>query len=151
MRIRPAKRNDAQALVEMGFQMHQESAYAFLPYDRDKVHRLIIDHLDHPEDCFLHIAEVDGRPAGLLMGMLSDYFFCGESIASDEAFFVEPEHRGTSAAVRLLRAFRQWAKARGAAELCLGVSTRVAADRTGRFYERMGLTQVGAIYKQCLR
>jgi GNAT superfamily N-acetyltransferase len=151
MRIRPAKKEDAQAIVEKGFQIHQEGAYAFLPYDREKVRRLIIEHLEHPEDCFLYLAEDDGRPAGMLMAMLSDYFSCGGTIASDEAFFVEPEHRGTAAAVRLLRAFRQWAKARGAAELCLGISTNVALDRTDRFYERMGLTHVGAIHKQRLR
>jgi GNAT superfamily N-acetyltransferase len=87
----------------------------------------------------------------MVAGFLSDYFFCNETIASDNLLFVDRQHRGTLAAVRLLRAFRKWAAARGARELCLGISTVVDAERIGKLYERMGLSRVGAIYKQRLR
>lgn len=137
-------------LVGLGVQMHQESAYAFLPFDHAKVRELLVEHIAHPADCFLQVLDVDGRPVGFLMGMLSEYFFSAATIACDEAFFIEPTHRRAWAAIELLRAFRQWAQSRGAAELCLGISTGAEHRRIGRFYERMGLTMVGGIYKQRL-
>ena len=64
--------------------------------------------------------------------------------------FVDPAYRHGLAAMRLVRGFREWALERGARELCLAISTNVNADDTGRFYERLGFTRVGGVYKQRL-
>jgi GNAT superfamily N-acetyltransferase len=150
MLIRAVESGDVEAVVEMGARMHAESAYSFLPYDRAKVRRMAESYVTDAEaQCGL-VAEEAGRVVAMFGGYLTDYFFCDERVACDVVLFVEPQRRGSSAAARLVRAFREWARSRGAREICLGVSTDVDAERTGVFYERMGLGRVGGLYKQRL-
>jgi GNAT superfamily N-acetyltransferase len=151
MRIRAPVAGDVEPLVEMGLRMHAESAYAFLPYERNKVIRLVQSFLDDSSSRCGLVAEADGKLVGMLGGYLSEYFFCSEVVACDMVLFVDPAYRHGLAAMRLVRAFRKWAIEHGARELCLAISTNVNADDTGRFYERLGFTRVGGVYKQRLR
>jgi GNAT superfamily N-acetyltransferase len=148
--VRPAACEDVDAIVAMGARMHAGSAYSFLPYDSAKVRRCVLDHIAHPESLCALVAVEGGVPVGMMGGYISDYFFCDEKIACDMVIYVEPGRRGTLAAVRLIGAFREWAAARGAREICLGISTGRDTERTGRFYERLGLRAVGGVYKQRL-
>lgn len=148
--IRDAKNEDVSQLVELGELMHAESDFAFLPYDRAKVRRLIAAYIEGAEMRCGLVAESEGCIVGMLGGYLTDYFFCDELIACDEILFVKRESRGSAAALRLVQAFREWARERGAREVCLGTSTGIHPERTGRFYERLGLRCVGGLYKQRL-
>ncbi len=56
---------------------------------------------------------------------------------------VLPEARMGGYAVRLLRAFEQWAKNRKVIEISLGVNSGVDLDTTGRFFQKMGYLKVG--------
>lgn len=150
MIIRSPTYVDIETLLDLGAEMHKESAYAFLPYDRDKVRGLIIEYIeDNDTRCGL-IAENDGRVIGMIGGYLIGYCFCNETLVSDEVLFVRSDRRGEITAMRLIRGLQQWARDRGARELCLGISTNVHTETTGKFYERLGFTHVGGIYKKRL-
>ena len=150
MIIRQPRAEDGDALVEMGRRMHGEGAYSFLPYDAEKLRRLMLTIIKEPETYCGLVTEAGGSLVGMFGGYLTDYFFCEERLACDLLLFVEREHRGSSAALRMIRAFSRWAAERGAREVCLGVSTNINAERTGEFYERMGFARVGGLYKQRL-
>ncbi len=150
MLIRAAAAEDIGTLVEMGARMHAEGAYSFLPYDREKLHRLADHFVTHPDTHCALVAEQDGAVIGMLGGYLTDYYFCEEKLACDQFFFVERAWRGSLAAARLINAFRAWAAARGARELCLATSLDVNTEKTGRFYEGLGFRCVGGVYKQRL-
>jgi GNAT superfamily N-acetyltransferase len=150
MIVRPATEEDIGELVEMGRRMHEEGAYAFLPYEAEKVRRLITGLVERPDCSCALVAEHDHGLAGMLGGYLTDYFFCDAKVACDLVLFVERDYRGSSAAARLIQGFREWARARGARELCLGISTNINTEAIGRFYRSLGFTQVGGIYKQRL-
>lgn len=150
MLVRPATSADVDAIVALGERMHEESAYAFLPYEREKVRGVIQRFIDQPETEFGRVAESGGRVVAMFGGYLTRYFFCHETLACDMVLFVDPEFRGGTAAARLIRAFRDWARERGAREVALGTSTNVHPEATGRFYEKMGLDWVGGLYKQRL-
>ena len=150
MIIRQSKPSDVEELVELGARMHEESAYAHLPYDAGKVRRLIASSAEESDTQLVLVAEAEGQVIGMLSGYLTDYFFCDETVACDMALFVEKGHRRGGAAVRLIRGFQDWARRRGAREVYLAVSTGVDIDVTGRFYEKMGFSRVGAVYKQRL-
>ena len=147
MIVRSAHFEDTERLLEMGKKMHDEGAYAFLPFDSEKVRELMIRIMSEPANWCGLVAESDGTLAGMLGGYLTDYFFCREKLACDLLLYVEPKWRRSSAATRLIRGFEDWAAARGARELCLGVSTGVQTDSTERFYCKLGFTRVGGIYK----
>jgi len=150
MLIRAATAADVEPLVEIGARMHAEGAYRFLPYDAEKLRRLGAHFLEHPDTHCLLVAEHDGVLVGMLGGYLTDYYFCEEKLACDQFFFVDRSWRGSRAAVRLVGAFRDWAAARGARELCLATSLGGNIEKIGRFYEGLGLTCVGGVYKQRL-
>ena len=150
MFIRPGKHDDIAQLIELGERMHRESAYAFLPFDHGKVTQFMTGYMDNPETHCGLVAEEGGVIVGMLAGYLTDYFFCDEKVACDMVLYVDRESRGSSAAMRLIYAFRDWARACGARELCLGVSTEINPETTGRFYEKMGLSRSGGLYKERL-
>ena len=150
MVIRLCRHEDIDQIVELGRGMHEESAYSFLPYDPEKVRRLAIDMIEHPETRCGLVAEQDHAVVAMLGGYLTDYFFCDEDIACDMVLFVDRDYRGSPAAAKLIQGFRNWAIARGARELCLSISTNVSTESIGRLYKGLGFTQVGAIYKQRL-
>jgi len=131
----------------MGARMHAESAYSFLPYDCDKVRRLILSYLEDAETRCGLVLEEDGRPVGMLAGYMTDYFFCDEKVACDYLVFIDRRYRGGTGAARLIHGFRRWAEARGARELCLGISTGVDRVAIGRFYEKLGFRRVGGVFK----
>lgn len=148
MLIRPVRHHDIDAVLDLGAAMHAESAYRLLPYHRQKVRQLAeVYTRDHETYCGL-VAEEDEKIIAMFGGYVTDYFFCDERIACDMILFVDHRFRGGTAAFRLIKAFRQWAQMRKVREICLSISTEVKTERTGRLYERLGLSQVGAIYKQ---
>jgi GNAT superfamily N-acetyltransferase len=148
--VRPLGADDIDRLVELGERMHGEGAFSFLPFEREKVRRFAARYASPAPDRLGLAAEIDGRIVGMFAGNLSEYFFCREKIACDLLLYIEPEFRGTSAAGRLVRAFRAWAIERGAREVCLGTSNQVQEAATGRFYEVLGFKRAGGIYKERL-
>ncbi len=149
--VRPVREGDVDRLVELGERMHREGAFASLPFDRDKVRQFAARYATGAPGRLGLAAEVDGKVAGMFAGSISEYFFCHEKIACEMVLYVEPEYRGTSAAARMIRAFREWAAGLGAREVCLGTSIELLPEATGRFFEVLGFRRVGAIYKERLR
>lgn len=149
MRIRPAVREDLPAMIALGARMHAESAYAGFDYDTSKLVEMGLHYIENPERCFLAVCEDN---AGFLLGMhagyICEYYFGRDLIASDLLLFVDPCKRGSLAAAKLVKAFEEWAFAKGAREVCPGSSTMVAPERTAKLYERLGYIVVGNLFKK---
>jgi len=92
-----------------------------------------------------------GRPVGWIIGTMERQFYSDLPVASVIHFGVVPGRRMSGVGLRLLMAFRQWAKNRGAFELNAGVSSGVEMDRMGRFFKRLGFRLTGGNYAMMLR
>jgi RimJ/RimL family protein N-acetyltransferase len=138
---------DIEPMIEMGAAMHAESAFASLDYSWDKCRKLGHRYIQNPDVNFGVVAESDGKTVGMLMGYITDYYFGNDRIACDILWYIDPDYRGSRAAIKLLRAFQHWAKEQGASEVCIGVSTAVEFERTGLLLQRLGYTHVGGNYK----
>jgi GNAT superfamily N-acetyltransferase len=138
---------DIEPMIEMGASMHAESAFAALDYSWSKCRELGHRYIQNPDVNFGAVAEADGKTVGMLMGYVTDYYFGNDKIACDILWYIDPDHRGSRAAIKLLRAFQRWAKEQGASEVCIGVSTAVEFERTGLLLQRLGYTHVGGNYK----
>ncbi len=145
MKIAPMTKDDIPALVNMGRLMHEESAYAWLPFSAEKCKELGHFILGNPETqcCFVAHAPC---PIGMIAGYLTDYWFGAGKLAQDRFWYVAPSHRGGSAGMRLMATWVEWA--RDADEICNGVSTEIDTERTGALLERLGFRKVGLIYKR---
>lgn len=149
--IRSARSEDIPSLLQLGRRMHAESSYRDLVFSERHLSGYLAMVLDTPSRYCILVAEDSERLTGFLAGYLEPFIFGPEMVAHDTAFFVEPAKRGSTTAKRLIETFRAWARSHGARELCLGISSGISTDRIGRFYERLGLSRTGHIYKQRLR
>lgn len=144
--IRAATQDDIPALLALGYRMHAESVYAPFSFNEDKV-RSVLESLLSGSGCVI-VFERAGVILGYFLGMLTEHWFGDSTLACDLALYVVPEHRGGPAAVRLLRAYMNWARLVGADDVQIAQSTGVAIDRVAHLYQRFGFVPVGGIYKQ---
>lgn len=149
MRVRLATIDDIPEMIELGARMHAESVYSAFDYDREKLFDLGKNCVENPDRCFAGVCEdAHGQLLGMHVGFISEYYFGRDLIATDLLLFVDPCKRGSLAAALLVKAFEEWAFARGAMEVCPGSSTMVAPERTAKLYERLGYTVVGNLFKK---
>ena len=138
LEIRPAQPEDMGRLLVLAALMVSESPrYSKHTFAIHKARNLIEILTDRGG---LFVAVKDGEIIGYFAGMVAEHFLSHDKVASDIGIFVMPEHRGSSAFLRLVRAFEEWAIREGASELTLGVSTQIQVDQTVRMFERLGYT-----------
>ena len=85
----------------------------------------------------------DEKLIGFIAGIKHEHFFSTNQKVSDLGFYVLPEHRGCSAAIKLIRKLEGWTKDAGISDLCIGQTTAINIDKTKQFYERLGYQVVG--------
>lgn len=144
--IRPATVEDIPVIVELGSKLHIESSYRCHAFNKDKVAKLMESLIVGGEYGVVFVAEIDGEIIGGIAGGIDEWWFGDTLHAFDFSFFIAPEYRGGSAAFRLLLAFQEWAKIRGAVEIDIGISTGIHEDKTERFYEKMGYVKTGRTF-----
>ena len=147
--IRVAEQKDIESLVEFGRLLHKESSYSNGSYVDDKV-RDLMSGLIGSEYGAVFVSEIDGRVIGAFAGGITEHWFSNDLHAFDYSFYVLPDFRGGSSAYRLLLAFEMWARAKGALEIDIGITTGIQEEKTQRFYEKMGFVQTGRLFGKVL-
>lgn len=135
--------DDLPAIVVLGRVMHEESSFAPMDYDVDRVKETISDLMNKSQ--FVVVAEgTNGEVIGGMAGMVTQSWFGNDMVANDLALFIHPDHRGGLVVVRLVKAFVHWAKLAGAKQIRPGV---VSGSRTAEaLYDRLGFTRCGATF-----
>lgn len=146
MIIRPATFKDIDQMVELGLEMHQESRFKLLEYHPDKTAlsmRLMLDKPDH----LVLVAEIDGLIIGGFAGYALEHWCSHDRVAGDYFLFISQQFRGGTLALRLVRAYMEWAQEQGVKRelIGLGISTGVLTARTQRLYERLGFEATGTL------
>lgn len=150
MIVRPVSEPDRERCIELGRALHAEGSLAFVPFSDERASRLLRAAVQNPERVFLWVAEDEGQIIGMRAGVMEPYWFAEEKdgrLASGRLFYVIPERRGGTAAVRLAHAYIEWAKKNGATEIEFSTSSGIRTEQTERFYSKLGGTYLGGIYK----
>lgn len=84
---------------------------------------------------------------GFLLGGLSHTWYSDRLDAIEQVLFVYPPFRGSSTAVRLIKATEQQAREAKAFTFSVGVSTGIREAQTVRLYQKLGY----ALHGQSLR
>jgi len=141
--IRPAKHSDVPRLIELGTLLHATTSYSNMSFCPVKsaafLHELINGH------GVVFVAEVRGEVVGGMAGAVTDQWFSNDLIAYDYSVFVEPSKRNGVIAIRLIQAFKEWAKIKGAKQIYMGIGTGVSVEGTTRLYESQGLRNIGPL------
>ncbi len=144
--IRPATLIDVPRMVDLAEQMHTESRFTMLRFDREKMAQVITTLIDHAGALAL-VAVKDGAVIGGFLGVTEEHFFSRDKFAFDLATFIAPEHRGGFVAVRLLRRYVAWAKEQGIACINAGIASGINHDVSVRLYERIGFVNTGVAFE----
>lgn len=148
--VRTAAEADIDEILRLARAMHAESPrYRNLPFSEARTEEVARRLIAAPEAVVL-LAETAEGVVGVLAAFVAEHIFSDVLYAADVAVFVEPIHRGGTAAVRLLHAYEAWAKGLGVRESVLGVSTEVTEARTVSMYQRLGYTVFGTNVRKAL-
>ena len=150
MKIRPAVVQDVLHLAEIGRVLHEQSSFAGMAYDPDASASYLLSLIVNTNpaiDYFVYVAENDaGEVVGGMAGYCAKSWFGPDRTASDISLFIIPEARGGMTAVRLVKAYIEWAKAHGARQIRPGVSTGAIGSAAEGLYSRLGLSRVGSLF-----
>lgn len=145
MKIRYATLEDIPTILDLGEKMVAESRFQAYGLNRAKTAKTLAMMIGQPAHSVILLAERSpGQTVGMLAGYVVDFFFCDAFVAQDRFFFVEPENRGSSAAVKLLVAFRRWAEQRKVRELNINMSVAVDMQRFNKMMSKLGFRCCGS-------
>lgn len=143
MKLRLATVDDLPSIVVLGRAMHQESSFAPLDYDIERVKETIGGLIDKKQ--FVVVAEdTNGEVIGGMAGSVTQSWFGKDSVANDLSIFVMSSHRGGLVAYRLVEAFVAWARLAGAKQIRPGVIS--GSQSAVSMYERLGFQRCGATF-----
>lgn len=105
----------------------------------------------NPQSALLLLCDDSGNVHGFMGCVLFDSPLDGQLIANEHFWFVTPKHRNGTAAMRLIKAAKAWAKANGASHLIMNASMLASDshDRVCKLYERT-MKHFETTYIQCL-
>lgn len=143
--IRPATLADIPRLIELGRLLHEFSSYAALRFVPTRVAETLEKLIGGEGVVF--VSERDGVVVGGLAGGLTQHWFSDELVAFDYSLFVDPQARNGITAAKLVAAFVEWGRLRGARTVCMGITTGLDVERTARFYRALGLQDAGLLFR----
>ena len=148
MTIRRADERDRPALLRMAVRFIQETGYqAHTAVNLEQLGALV-DYLLIAGAVWVLVDEAhDGAVVGMLGVALITHSISGLQTASEVAWWIDPEVRGGSAAVRMLAVAEAWALEVGAVQfqMIAPVASPVAA-----LYRRRGFREVETVFQRQL-
>lgn len=147
LRIRRATPLDLATCVRMAVRFAQEPPYGgLLPVNVGQLEVLVTFLFDHG-GAFVAQLE-DGEVVGMIGAHVTVHAIAGELVGNEVAWWVEPEHRGGSTALRLLAAAESWARDQGAVRFQMIAPAGASALRD--LYRRRGYVEVETVFQRDL-
>ncbi|MBK7846569.1 MAG: GNAT family N-acetyltransferase [Zoogloea sp.] len=153
MKIRLAEIGDIDSVYAICVRFHKESRFSSYPLNPDKLRKAIAESIQTSKASCVLLAEHNRNDVvvGMLAGYVTSPRFTDVRIAQDHGFYVLPEYRGSSAAMKLMIAFRRWAENRQAVELCINQNVSIDQARFNRFMHHLDFQCCGANFVLPLR
>lgn len=148
MDIRLGRPEDKEALIELALENQKE-----LLHGNISVNPLRVEHAlrglfeQNPGTHVLFVAETaQGQLAGGLLGCVERYYYSDELQAQLIQWYLRTSYRGTSIAPRLVKAFVEWGRSRGASEVFIGISSGIDVQQKHVMMRRLGFEHMGGNY-----
>lgn len=137
--VRQAKVSDIDALVELGRNFVWYSSYgSMIDVADDDIARGLCQVLDHG---VIFVAERNGEIVGGIAGIMNSLWFASHvKVGTELAWWVKPESRNSSAAVKLLRAFESWSAEQGASHVAMSDLVISGEAPAAKLFEKLGYT-----------
>jgi len=143
MEIRKAGALDISPLIFFLLNMHKETEIKVAPIDSEKVVSEI-SNVIHRGVAFVAVTE-DNNLAGSIGGGTGFDWWSTQPFLADNWFYVAPEHRKSSIAIRLVKKFIETGKEANV-PVRLGHIFSGDLDRKDKFYEHLGFIKAGTVF-----
>ncbi|ACF01845.1 GCN5-related N-acetyltransferase [Rhodopseudomonas palustris TIE-1] len=107
-----------------------------VPFEPAYAERLFLMHVRSPRMICLAADDRDGVTRGVLLAAAYEHRFGPVWIASETAWWIDPAHRGGSAAPRMLDAYEDWARRQGC--VFAGMAGMGGDPQVAKLYLRRG-------------
>jgi len=144
--VRDATMDDLDRIIEMATRFVAETTYRDRIANNPAAMRALAEGLLANDASICLLAEQGGRVVGMFGGIVYAHHISGERIAGEVCWWVDPESRGSSAGLRLLREAERMAAARGAGAMQMIAPT----DHVAKIYRSLGYEFVEATYQRSL-
>lgn len=145
--IRAAKHSDVPRLIELGTMLHDISSYSSMPFNPEKS-AAFLHELINGQNGVVFAVEIDGVIVGGMAGGIVDQWFNDDLIAYDYSIFIEPSRRSGFTAIRLINAFEEWARIKGAKIVQLGIGTKLNVEGTSKLYQSLGFEVFAPLFQK---
>lgn len=143
MIFRKARMSDLNQLVFMARKFWEESPYNGFSFASDKIAAWFRNAIDD-ETCFVGVIASD-KVHGMIAGQLISPVFSHDKVAAEIAWYVHPDFRHSSVAMRLIKEYENWAKTAKVSNFSmLSTSPAVVKD----VYTRLGYSPVEITYQK---
>jgi len=137
---------DIDDIVEISRCHHSESIYQENPFDRRHFTEVVSQALVEPHRCVAMLALSEDRPIGYIYGELIRSIHTDDQVGKVQSWYVLPEYRGSSAAIKLIHAFKHWLTSCRVSQLSVSVDSGIRMEQTDRFLKRLGFESTGGNY-----
>ena len=143
--FRPARQGDVVELVDRLAEYAEQSRFKGWGFDKGIAQVSLWDSLRDP-DFFTQIGEAgDGKLIAGIAGKIETYFFGGK-YAQDYLFYIVEGYRSVTTAVTLLKAWEDWAKAKGVGRVLMSSASGYQPVRFREFLHHMGYRDYSSTY-----
>lgn len=147
--VRAANLADVAIIVQLGRQLHANSAYADKGFSDAKAKSVVAMMVDSETDCAL-VAEDNQQIIGFFLGGVNYEWFSDDLLGFDYSVYVIPEKRNGRTAIKLFKTFEAWAKSKGAVRIHVGITTNINIEGNRRFYHFLGYQDSGVFFEKRL-
>lgn len=138
-------------LLDLFEAAHRETRFGYIPFSRDKALTLLLQVLAEDKRHLLAVAEVNGRPEGVVFASVGEYFVGTDAlIVTINVIYTSQRLRnsllGGKVATSLLEAVKKWSTGIEAREIMLHTTSGIAARRTGMAVRRLGFEEIGSTF-----
>ena len=159
--IDPTQSEQLEQIIDLFEDWHQESVYSLVPFSRKRLAEVVYDlqknkHSGlllaifdkHTKDRSIRGRKLshDASIVGVLAARLGPMLFSDAMTAYVEHWYIHPQYRNTTAAVRSLTAFRIWGVKNKAQFCVLPTATGARMKQTDLLLRKLGYQLAGGTY-----
>lgn len=143
--IRMARENDLPDLLRFAREFHRSSPYRGMKFSLEKTKSGMESIIRGGGlNAVILVATKDDKPVGMVIAVCGGSEFSEDRVATELAWYVEPEHRNGKRALLLFESYEEWAKRVGC-RFVHGAYLTSSPDLSG-FYNRKGYSKVEESY-----
>jgi len=151
MTIRFATMEDIPACVEVARYFVENSRFNIYTFSEERAHKqfeslIKVGQEQRGDHCMILAEDSKGEIVGGVLGRVEQHLFSDNTVASIITYVAKPETRMAGTGIKLLSAFKSWAKNRNAFEINAGINSGIDMKKMDKFLRKLGFEQTGGNY-----